>query len=258
MSNENNYFELPYTHEELVTLLDKMNDLEVSEGIQGPQGPQGEQGPKGEDGYTPVKGVDYFTEEELSKLRYDDAELKEKIKELEELHEDKYVIKGAPEGTLVDYREKEIRVMVPADAEFVQQEVGEGGNPNMYYMSLTSKAPVGAVKLIESDGNKTEEIDLEGKVSKTIWLALASKSGDAWSYFGKGSSPNKFIGWTYTLKWLDENDMVIESDCFRINLSNESCHNDLMPYLGAPLASKAYVEEQIAELRAMIEELKNN
>lgn len=35
-------------------------------GPQGPQGPQGETGPAGADGKTPVKGVDYFTEAEMT------------------------------------------------------------------------------------------------------------------------------------------------------------------------------------------------
>ena len=58
-------------------------------GDQGPMGPQGEQGPQGEkgnDGYTPVKGVDYFTEEELKELMYDDAELKERVEVLETIN----------------------------------------------------------------------------------------------------------------------------------------------------------------------------
>lgn len=44
------------------------------QGIQGPQGPQGErglqgvQGEQGEPGYTPKKGIDYFTEEDLAEL----------------------------------------------------------------------------------------------------------------------------------------------------------------------------------------------
>ena len=53
-------------------------------GPQGPQGIQGEvgpQGPKGEDGYPPVKGVDYFTEEELKELMYNDSEIRELIDE---------------------------------------------------------------------------------------------------------------------------------------------------------------------------------
>lgn len=40
-------------------------------GDTGPQGIQGEQGPKGEqgnDGYTPVKGIDYFTTEDINSL----------------------------------------------------------------------------------------------------------------------------------------------------------------------------------------------
>jgi hypothetical protein len=36
-----------------------------------------------------------------------------------------------PEGTLIDYRQKEIRIMIPEDAQFEQQQVGENGNPNM-------------------------------------------------------------------------------------------------------------------------------
>ena len=47
-------------------------------GEQGPRGPRGEQGPPGEAGYTPVRGVDYYTNEDqaafvnevLSKLPY--------------------------------------------------------------------------------------------------------------------------------------------------------------------------------------------
>ena len=188
-----------------------------------------------------------FVKEQIAAIELSQQDLSHLAtkEEVKKLHEDKYVIKGLPEGSLVDHREKEIRIMVPADAEFVQQEVGEGGNANMYYMSLTSKAPEGAVRLIESDGNKTEEINLDGKNSKTIWLALAMKSGNAWTYFGKTSTVEKFIGWTYTLKWIDEAGAIIESDRFRINLSNESCHDDLMPYLGAPIASKTFVKEQI-------------
>lgn len=38
------------------------------QGIQGVQGIQGEKGDKGDDGYTPQKGVDYFTEEDIAGL----------------------------------------------------------------------------------------------------------------------------------------------------------------------------------------------
>lgn len=175
-------------------------------------------------------------------LKAKDAELQERIEKLEKA---KYEIKNLPEGALVDYREKEIRVMCPVDTEFKQQEVGETGNPNMYYMSLVSQAPEGAVKLIESDGQKTEIIELEGKTSKTIWLALAMLSGGKWNYFGKSSTTKKYIGWTYSLKWLDENDNVIESDCFRINLANESCFDAYEPSCVGALAGRVETLEAI-------------
>ena len=74
---------------ELKQMIEEMQLIEGPAGEQGPMGPQGEQGPQGEkgnDGYTPVKGVDYFTEEELKELMYDDAELKERVEVLETIN----------------------------------------------------------------------------------------------------------------------------------------------------------------------------
>lgn len=55
---------------------DKGDPGEVGpQGIQGPVGPigpqgnQGEQGPKGDDGYTPVKGIDYFTQNDINSIK---------------------------------------------------------------------------------------------------------------------------------------------------------------------------------------------
>ena len=70
----------------------------------GPEGPMGPEGPEGPAGYTPVKGVDYFTEEDKAELRYDDAELRSLIAaEAEERNiaigrKIAEVINGAPEA----------------------------------------------------------------------------------------------------------------------------------------------------------------
>ena len=53
----------------------------VEEFIESLKGPAGEQGPAGENGYIPVKGVDYFTPEELNELLYDDTEIRIMIDE---------------------------------------------------------------------------------------------------------------------------------------------------------------------------------
>lgn len=39
------------------------------QGLQGVRGLQGEQGPKGDDGYTPVRGVDYWTQEDIAQIQ---------------------------------------------------------------------------------------------------------------------------------------------------------------------------------------------
>ena len=49
------------------------------QGERGEQGPQGPQGEKGIDGITPVKGIDYFTEEEIAEIKYDDTEIKDEL-----------------------------------------------------------------------------------------------------------------------------------------------------------------------------------
>lgn len=155
----------------------------------------------------------------------------------------KYEIAHKPEGTLVDYRDKEIRVMVPAGHKWEKQTVGATGNANMYYMGFKAYAPEGAVSFKEGDrGVIIDEmfdfngdfagIDEFGRNYSICWLALASydAKSDTWTYFGKNSTVNKYIGWTYCVEWYDANGVVIGSDSIRINLSNEACHSNIEPY----------------------------
>ncbi len=175
----------------------------------------------------------------------------------------KYEITNVPEGTLVDYRDKEIRVMCPADAEWVKQQVGATGNANMYYMGFKAYAPEGAVSFKEGDrGVIVDEMftfdddfagtDEFGRNYSICWLALASydTASDTWSYFGKNSSAEKYIGWTYVVEWYDANGVIIASDMVRINLSNEECHYVIEPYYMAQVTAnvKKYVDEQIEEI----------
>ena len=178
------------------------------QGEVGPQGPQGEQGPAGKD-VDPEVLAGLATKEEV-----------------EEMLKQKHVVSGLPEGGIVEYKDNEIRVMCPKDAVYVQQNPGEGGNPNIYYMAMTTQAPEGAVAFNEGDRGVIAErnVSLEGKKSKTIWLALASLSGNVWNYYGKSSTGANLIGWDYIIEWLDAEGNIIETNCVRINLTNEECH----------------------------------
>jgi len=177
----------------------------------------------------------------------------------------KYNISAIPEGTIVNYGEKEIRIMCPADAKFVKQQVGTGGNSNMYYMTFTTYAPEKAVTFKEGDrGVIIDEvldfestsgagIDKYGRKYKNHWFAIAmyDEASDAWTYFGKNSSVEKYIGWDYVVEWFDANGIRIGSDQIRINLSNEDCHNEVMPYY----MSKYVTEEKIADLEESVGEM---
>lgn len=180
----------------------------------------------------------------------------------------KYEISHKPVGTLVDYRDKEIRVMCPKDTKWVKQDVGNSGNSNMYYMGFKAYAPEGAVGFKEGGRGVIidEYFDFSGDFAGTdeygrnysiCWFALASydAGSDTWTYFGKNSSAEKYIGWDYIVEWYDADGVVISSDCIRINLSNEDCHYSAKPYYvgGMMKDVESIVEEKVADVESAYE-----
>lgn len=199
-----------------------------------------------------VSSANAYTDEQIAKV-------------MDMHHGEKYEITNVPEGTLVDYRDKEIRVMCPADTQWTKQNVGATGNANMHYMGFKAYAPEGAVSFKEDDkatledqtmyyfeGNDFAGTDKYGRKYSIVWLALASydEASDTWSYFGKNSSVEKYIGWDYVVEWYDANGIIIESDHIRINLSNEECHSVIEPYYLANIEKemKAYTDAKIEEI----------
>ena len=152
----------------------------------------------------------------------------------------KFEISSVPDGTLVDYRDKEIRVMCPVDAKFVKQSVGVGGDANAYYMTFKTYVyddnVVGYKEHINGQFDaeilKDLKTDEYGRRYQPTWLSLANydEATDTWTYRGESSNSEKFVGWDYQIDWYDDNGVMIASDCVRINLSNENCHSSTKPY----------------------------
>ena len=171
----------------------------------------------------------------------------------------KYEITDAPKGALVNYYEKEIRIMCPADAEYHLQAVGAGGDANSYYVTLNTFAPDGAVGYVEHLGGQTDpeilkdiKVDKYGRRYQPTWLAVAKNSAEVgWSYYGANSSANKYIGWDYQIDWYDADGVMINSDNIRINLSNEDCHFTSEPYYMAGYAESSEVEDLKATIKEM-------
>ena len=154
----------------------------------------------------------------------------------------KYEVSGIPAGTLVNYGDKEIRIMCPTNVEFKKQSVGAGGDANTYYMTLKTYAPNDSiVGYIEHIGDQSDSeiltkfsTDEYGRKYQSTWLGLAKfdEVTNSWTYYGKNSSTEKFIGWDYRIDWYNSDNVMVASDSVRINLSNEECHNSLRPYYG--------------------------
>lgn len=176
----------------------------------------------------------------------------------------RYKVEDVPAGTLVDYFDKEIRIMCPVDAEFVKQAVGTGGDANTYYMTFKTYAPsddvVGYIEhlgdVVDSEILTDLKTDEYGRKYQPTWLGLAKyDEATGWAYYGKNSSVEKYIGWNYQIDWYDANGVMVKSDAVRINLSNEDCHNTIEPYYVGSIKKEfnTKIEERIAEVEAAYE-----
>jgi hypothetical protein len=155
----------------------------------------------------------------------------------------KYEVSHKPAGTLVDYRDKEIRIMIPANTEFAHQSSGANADANSYYIGFKAYAPDGAVSFKEDlaeiiadntmyyfDGNEFAGVDAYGRKYSIVWLPVANYANGVWNYHGTKSSKTKYTGWHYSVEWYDVNGAKIGADCIRVNLSNEACHNNIEPF----------------------------
>lgn len=138
------------------------------------------------------------------------------------------------DGMLIQYRDGEVRLntqrVVPA-----LQQVGETGNPNMYYVTFRAYAPECATSVIEGlNGNmdaKHSELatDSYGRKYTTIWAAIANTTdgGNTWTKWGDSSTLDKYLGFYYHFHWYSE-DTLIGTDKVRVILTNDACHDDLV------------------------------
>ena len=176
---------------------------------------------------------------------------------------DKYEVADAPIGTLVDYRDEEIRIMCPSDAVFTKQAVGTGGDPNSYYVTFKTYVPNDDVAgyIEHLNGQVDDEIlttfstNEDGRRYQPTWLAIAKydENTGVWNYYGKNSTKDKYIGWNYQIDWYNSEGVIISSDCIRINLSNEECHYIIEPYYLTGI--KTQINDVVEQLGTVTEQL---
>lgn len=175
----------------------------------------------------------------------------------------KYEISSKPVGTLVNYGDKEIRVMVPADTEFVHQNSGATAAKNQYYIGFKAYAPEGAVSFKEDlaeiisddtmyyfEGNDFAGVDAYGRKYSICWLSVAyyDEATQTWTRYADQSSKERCIGYYYSVEWYDANGVKIDSDCIRISLSNEDCHNTAEPYYMSKVVKGVSVGDTVLDI----------
>ena len=154
-----------------------------------------------------------------------------------------------PNGSVVDYREKEIRICCPHDATWVKEG---GGDADKCYVGIKAYAPSENVAkfkedwglpikddtmwdLTDIDAGTGEDVD--GRKYSIFWVAAATLNADdgTWTYTGKDSTEKDFKGKDYAVEWYDANNTLVASDCIRINFSNENCHGSVLPFYSGQL-----------------------
>lgn len=177
----------------------------------------------------------------------------------------KYEIDSLPNGSMVNYREGEIRILCPQNSEFTKQSVGTGGDPNCYYMTLKTYVfddrVVGYREHLGGQSDSETLTDLKtdkyGHRYQPTWLAVAKydEATGTWNYYGQNSTNEKFIGWDYRIDWYDADGVVIATDSVRINLANEGCYFISEPYYVGQIKKEidTKIEEKILEVESAIE-----
>lgn len=189
----------------------------------------------------------------------------------------KYEVAYKPDGAIIDYRGKEVRILCPTDTEWVLQNSGENANANMYYLGFKAYAPTDDVASFKEDlaksiadetmyyfeGNEFAGIEADGRKYSVVWLpaAVYDQETATWTYYGASSTEDKYIGWYYSVEWFNAEGKIVASDCIRINLTNEACHSSIKPFYmsdaqesvdaqveEAVKSANTYTDEQIAAL----------
>lgn len=140
------------------------------------------------------------------------------------------------EGMLVSYRDNEVRINTQhVDIDSLpKQNAGDGSSDKYYYATFRAYAPEGATSVIEGSGDKMDSehselaIDTYGRKYTTIWSAIASKNGNTWTKFGDNSTINKYLGFYYNFHWYKD-EVLLGTDKVRVILTNNACHDDLVP-----------------------------
>lgn len=172
----------------------------------------------------------------------------------------KYEIFDEPIGTLIHATNEEIRIMCPNTTNWILQDNNVNNDPNIYYIGIRFYAQdtnifgfkrglgesITDQTIYYFENNSQAGIDENGRKYNILYLPIATynPNNDEWNYHGSTSTTKNYVGWFYNIEWYDVNNNLIDSDCIRINLSNENCHNFPKPYYMGAINTNLLVQNE--------------
>ena len=174
-------------------------------------------------------------------------------------------------GALINYTDTEVRVNTQhVDINSLPvQNAGDGSSSTYYYITFIAYAPEGATRVLEGQGDVMDTeysylaTDRYGRKYTTIWAAIAKRSGNTWIKYGDMSfdadHKDKYLGFYYNFHWYKE-DSLIGMDKVRLILTNDACHNDLVP---DAVARRIYdktssLNNDLVNITKLVQNIENN
>lgn len=160
-----------------------------------------------------------------------------------------FEVRGLPDGSLVDYNCKEVRIMCPANTDWenyhidLKKNFDDADLEQFRFIEFVAYAPEGAgsykeevshdypeklyrsslkVPFIENDPHDYAGVDSDERKYSLYYFPVAQKVDGQWNYLGNISTIEDYNGWYYSIEWYDENNQekIVKASTVRVNLAN--------------------------------------
>ena len=199
---------------------------------------------------------------ELDRAVKAEMELNEKIDSIKvvpsQLDTEFELVKDSKIAFKLDDSQNDLRILVPSNAAFEQQQTGEGATAGVYYVGLRCWAPSMDARSCHKGSSEAElattdaiQFDSEtGRPYADMWLPVAREENGVWTSYVASQPDGKYPGWNFEIHWLNIDGNEIAFKARRVSITNEKnflTHKDW--YIGSMESSISTLKEAVALLQ---------
>ena len=199
---------------------------------------------------------------ELDRAVKAEMELNEKIDNIKvvpsQLDTEFELVKDSKIAFKLDDSQNDLRILVPSNAAFEQQQTGDGATTGVYYVGLRCWAPSMDARSCHKGSSEAElattdaiQFDSEtGRPYADMWLPVAREENGVWTSYVANQPDGRYPGWNFEIHWLDINGNEIAFKARRVSITNEKnflTHKDW--YIGGIESNVTTLKEAVALLQ---------